>query len=305
MAEEKNIMITAEETDRLLGAADGLSALLFLYLRRYHTYAPSKAARELNCNETDIVLAANKLRRLGLLEPLQNPHVEEQETPEYTIEDIIRRAAEDKSFSGLRYEAEQMLGKTLNTNDLRLLLGLYDHLGLPAEVIVMLLHHCVETYQERNGAGRIPTMRYIEKEGWFWAEHEILSLEAAEEHIDIEKRKQEIVEQIKPVLQIRGRDLSVSERRFVENWISLGYGPETLAVAYDRTVLATGRLVWRYMDRIIQSWNEKKLFTIEEITAGDSRNAPAHVIDSGKEFSDSEKVARMRKMADHLKNKEG
>ena len=251
MSEEKCIL-TAAEADRLLGAADGTAALLYLYLRRNGGYTPATAAKELKCPEAEIVLAAKKLRQLGLLEPLQAPP-ENREIPEYTAADIARRAGTDTEFAGVVSEAERTLGRVLNSNDLRLLLGLYDHLGLPAEVIMLLLHHCVETYQARSGAGRMPTMRMVEKEGWYWAEQEIVTLESAEEHIAAQRQRARRVEQVMDVLQIRGRELTATERRYVEDWLTLGYGPEALAIAYDRTVLSTGKLAWKYMDRIVHS----------------------------------------------------
>ena len=306
MSEEKYIL-TAEEADRLLGAADGTAALLYLYIRRNGGYAPAGAARELKCPETEIVLAAKKLRQLGLLEPLQTPP-ETREIPEYTGEDIVRRAAADAEFAGVVSEAERTLGRVLSSNDLRLLLGLYDHLGLPAEVIMLLLHHCVETYQARSGAGRMPTMRYVEKEGWYWAEQEIMTLESAEEHLAAEKQRAERTEQVKELLQIRGRALTATERRYVEDWIALGFGPEALAIAYDRTVVSTGRLVWKYMDRIVRSWSEKRLFTPEEIETGDARVSAAARRTAGepeRRETDSEKLERLRRMAEHLNGGEG
>ena len=304
MSEIKNIL-TAEEADRLLGAADGTAALLYIYILRNGGFAPAAAARELKRAEPEIVLAAKTLRRLGLLAPPQAPE-EKREIPEYTAEDIARRAQEDRAFTGIVSEAERTLGRVLSSNDLRLLFGLYDHLGLPAEVIMLLLHHCVEEFQERSGAGRMPTMRYVEKEGWYWAQQEIMDLDAAEEHIRQEKQRRETVEQVKDVLQIRGRELTVTERRYVESWIALGFGPDALAVAYDRTVLSTGKLVWRYMDRIVQSWNEKKLYTPEEIEKGDMRAAQtARRPAAAPAQSDRDKMERLRRIAEHLNGREG
>jgi len=139
---------------------------------------------------------------------------------------------------------------------------------------MLLIHHCIETYQERSGPGRMPTMRYIEKEAWFWARQEILSYDDAEEHIRREAEKKESLHRLKEVLQIRGRDMTASERKYAEGWLELGFSPEALAIAYDRTVLSTGRLVWKYMDSIVRSWAEKKLFTPQEIEAGDARQKP-------------------------------
>lgn len=304
MNEEKKLL-SAEAADRLLACADGTAALLYLHILRSGTFSLTAASRVLKRSETEIALAADSLRRLGLMERREAP-LPEKEMPEYTTEDIVSRAGTDNAFAGIAAEAERALGRVLSSNDLRLLFGIYDHLGLPAEVIMVLLHHCIEEYQARSGAGRMPTMRYIEKEGWYWAEQEIMDLDAAEEHIRREKQKAEALEQVKEVLQIRGRELTATERRYAESWLNLGYEPEALAIAYDRTVSSTGKLAWKYMDSIVRSWNEKRLYTPEEIEAGDSRRyasrkAPVQKTDK----SDDEKIAQMRKMYHQMKTGEG
>jgi hypothetical protein len=264
------LAVPAEDIDRLLACADGVSALLYLHILRSGGFSLTGAARILRTSEESVMLAYDNLRRLGLVRA-EKPLAPAEELPQYTAQDISQRASSDPEFEGVVFEAQQALGKLLSTNDLRILFGIYDHLGLPAEVIVLLINHCVETYQQRNGAGRMPTMRYIEKEAWFWAGNEIISLDAAEEHIRRDKQRAEAAQQVKELLQIRGRELTPSERKYIDSWLSLGYSPEALAIAYDRTVIGTGRLAWKYMDRIIQAWREKGLFTPEDIEKGDAR----------------------------------
>ena len=176
--EEK--LLSAAEADRLLASADGRAALLYLHILRSGGFSLTSAARVLRCSETETALAADTLRRLGLM-PRPDQPLPEKELPQSRGEDIVGRAKTDEAFKGILCEAERTLGRVLSTNDLTVLFGIYDHLGLPADVIMLLLHHCVEEYQARSGAGRMPTLRYIEKEAWFWAEQEILSLDAAEE----------------------------------------------------------------------------------------------------------------------------
>lgn len=304
MNEEKKLL-SVEEADKLLACADGTAALLYLHILRAGSFSLTSAARALNRSESEVALAADRLRRLGMMEQFQKSRLPEKEIPEYTAEDVVRRANTDNTFTGVVEEAERALGRVLSSNDLRLLFGIYDHVGLPADVIMLLLHHCVEEYQAQRGAGRMPTMRYIEKEAWFWAEREVLTLDAAEEHILREKQRHEAVGRVKEVLQIRDRELTETERGYVESWLELGFGPEALAIAYDRTVSRTNKLAWKYMDSIIQSWNEKQLYTPAEIEAGDARRGaakkPAEVTGS----TDSEKLEIMRKLYDHLKSKEG
>ena len=287
-------LLSAEEADRLLASADGRAALLYLHILRSGGFSLTAAARVLRCSETETALAADTLRRLGLMPRPREP-LPEKELPPARSEDIVACAQTDEAFKGLVCEAERTLGRVLSANDLSTLFGIYDNLGLPADVVMLLLHHCVEEYQARSGAGRMPTMRYIEKEGWFWAEQEILSLDAAEEHLRLHRQRKEAAAQVKEALQIRGRELTETERKYVEGWLSLGFGPEAVAEAYDRTVSRTGKLAWKYMDKILRSWGDKQLFTLEAIAAGDPAERPkradaAEKEDSRKQIADARKV---------------
>lgn len=300
MNEEKKIL-SAAEADKLLAAKDGTAALLYLHILRTGGFSLTGAAGELRRSESEIALAAETLRRLGLTAAAELP-LTEKELPEYTAADITARAGTDSAFESVVFEAQRALGKVLSSGDLKLLFGIYDHLGLPADVIFVLLHHCVEEYQRKNGAGRLPTMRYVEKEAWYWADMEIVTLDAAEEHICRERQKQEQAEQVKDVLQIRGRALAAGERKYVDAWLSLGYTPDAIAIAYDRTVVSTGKLTWNYMDKIIRSWAEKQLFTPSEIEAGDARRGGKQKPSAPQQQSDSEKLAAMRELYEHMKN---
>ena len=138
-------------------------------------------------------------------------------------------------------------------------------------------------------------MRYIEKEAWYWAGQEIMNIDAAEEHLARCRARRETAEQAKEVLQIRGRSLTVSEQKYLDSWLELGFRPEALSIAYDRTVLRTGKLTWKYMDTILKSWSDRQLFTPEEIEAGDpakrSRDRTSSVSNNGeKEIEDLRKL---------------
>ena len=296
---EDKALLTAGEADKLLASADGTAALLYLHILRAGGFSLTEAARVLRRSEADVTLAAETLRRLGLM-PVPPEPLPEETLPQLTARDLRDIASKDNAFQGLVAEAEKLLGRVLSDNDLRVLFGVYDHLGLPADVILLLLHHCIDEYQARSGPGRMPTMRYIEKEAWFWAGQEIVNLDAAEEHLSRCRARRDAAEQAKEVLEIRGRSLTASERNYLESWLDMGFGPEALAIAYDRTVLRTGRLTWKYMDTILKSWSDKQMFTPAEIEEKDPAQrargragAPAQ--------SNSEKIDRMRKVYDNLK----
>lgn len=296
---ENYIQIPCETLDKLLGHCDGNAALLYLHILCAGDFSLNRAARALKCTEAELLAAAGTLRALGLLDaPEQTP--ERDEPPEYAAEDVTARAGTDPAFEAVVAEAETALGRVLSRNDLTLLFAIYDYWGLQPDVIMLLLHHCVEKYQARSGAGRTPTMRYIEKEAQFWARNEITTLDAAEEYLRRELEKQALSLQVKDALQIHGRDLTPGEAKYIDGWLSMGFGPEAVAEAYDRTMLATGRLAWKYMDTILRSWDEKQLRTPEAIAAGDPRRAPKPR-QPEQSRSDSEKLDAMRRMYAHMK----
>lgn len=72
---------------------------------------------------------------------------------------------------------ERRLGKKLSANDLRSLYTLYDHLALPAEVVLMLVGWCTEEMERKYGPGRRPFLSQIKKEGFVWARQGIDTME--------------------------------------------------------------------------------------------------------------------------------
>ena len=280
--------ISAQDLDKLIAAHDGDVALLYLYWLKNDSEDPEQAAAALCRTMREISAAEEKLRRLNLLPssaaPAKPAPVKKapakaprdipspaEELPQYPAEDILRRSREDTAFSAILAEAARIIGRNLNSNDTRVLFGVYDYLGLPAEVIFMLLNYCGEQYQERYGSSRRPTARAIEQLAYEWARQEILTLEQAEDYLAAQKERRGAVGRIKTALNIYGRELSATEQKYIQSWLELGFGEEAVAVAYDRTVTATGSLKWAYMNKILLSWHEKGLHTVKEIEEKDGR----------------------------------
>lgn len=270
------ITISGQTVEKLIRACDGDAALLYLYVLRTDGGASlSQAAKILGKSESDIASSMTLLERLGLLrcDDAAIPPAVKEELPEYTAEDIKRELENGSVFYSLVQEVQKCLGKILSSDDLMKLFGLYDSLGLPPEVILHLVMHCIDENRRRYGGGRVPTMRYIEKAAYTWEREGIFSLEQAETYLKQLDSRRNAAGEVKKVLQIRDRELSQSERKYVDNWISQGFTPEAVELAYDKTVLKTGRLAWSYMDSIMNSWHGKGLHTADEIQKKDGRSS--------------------------------
>lgn len=276
MTEKKALLpLPAEAADRLIAAHDGDVALLYLYMLRRGGLDAEGAAGALCRTAREIEAAAEKLRRMGLTGPREAQDPERllppgDVLPEYSAADLVRFAGEDPMLQAVFAEAAQIFGRKLSPSDMKMLAGVYKQLGLPADVLFVLLHYCAECAQLKK-PGSVPSPRNVEKEAFDWANREIMTLEQAEEYIRFRREQRELTAQVRDVLGIRGRELSKTEREYVERWLDLGFGPEAIAIACDRTLVNTGRLQWGYMDKIIRSWHEKNLHTPAEIEAGDSR----------------------------------
>lgn len=277
IANNTTVSLPAKDAETLFALGDGDCALLYLFvLRSGGTLDIAAAARTLRRSAAQVELTARRLSDAGLLSGGNVPLPGPDELPVYRTEDILRRSADDGAFRALLGECQRILGHTLSSADLNTLFGIYDRLGMTPETILLLIHHCADRLRRRYGEGRLPTMRAIEKEAFYWANREILTAPQAEEYLAELARRDEEMEKVRHALSLTGRDLTPTERKYIESWLSMGYGTEALAIAYDRTVVGTGKLAWAYMDKIVKSWYAKKLFTAAEIEKGDSRTAPAH-----------------------------
>lgn len=279
---DKSISICA--LDKLIAAHDGDVALLWLYRLRTGCAEPEKAAHDLCRTRQQILAAAEKLERMELpgegapLPAGQKPEpAPAQVLPQYTSDDIRHGSASNPALQVIYDEAAQVMGRALSSNDLRVLFGIYDHLGMPPEVILELLHFCGELCRWKFGESRRPTPRFLEQEAYSWANREILTLEQAEEYIRLRRERHSDLGRIRDALQLSG--LSATQEADINTWLEQGFGEEAIAIAADRTLTNTGALKWGYLRKILQSWQEKGLHSAAEIEARDpsraSRSSPA------------------------------
>lgn len=305
LPEEKNIVLSAPVVRRLLATGNGDAALLYLaLLENRGSLAPEKLMASLRWDRQRLSGAEAALLQQGLIAAPSAPAEKiepEDRRPEYTREDVARQLEEDNRFSQLAASVEQLLGKRLSTPDLNILLGLYDYLGLPCEVIYLLVNHCIERLTARYGPGRRPTLRQIEKEGYGWARRGLLDLDSANRYLIQYAQRRSQTGRYMEVLRLGQRAPSPSEERYLVSWAEMGFPPETVELAYDRTMLKCRELRWGYLNRILCNWHEKGLHTLEEVAQGDRR--PTRQRED--EVTPGSNLERMRKYLETVRQQEG
>lgn len=178
--------------------------------------------------------------------------------PSYTMQEIDGVAASNKAVSALFYQAETVLNKVLTPSDMEMLYSFVDWLGLPVEVITMLLSYAAK----KGKVGR----RYLETVAIDWADRGIDSFEAAEAHISQLESLDSAEREIRNILGIYDRSLTQTEKKYIGQWVeNPAVSPELIPVAYDRTVQNTGKLSWAYMNKILLSWAENGITTLKQL----------------------------------------
>lgn len=273
---EKSVVLSAQQADALIAAHNGDAALLLLLLQRLDRGAsPEELQQRLGFSSLQLAAAERALQEMGLLSaPATPPPERSDDHPQYTAEELSDMLETDRTFALLVPQLEQVLGKKLKTADLQLLAGLYDDMGLPADVIYLLVCHCTERAVHRYGEGRRPTMRQIEKEGCLWARMGISDQQSADRYLRTLAQKQEKARGYMHVLNIHGRPPVDSEMHYLQQWWEQGFPPETVALAYDKTVFHKKELNWRYLNGILRRWHSNGWHTVEEVTKGEQRTTP-------------------------------
>ena len=304
--------MTARAADRLLKLDSGDAALLYLHLLR------RGSPEGLRWPEPRLRAALDQLRAQGLAPdtplPAPEPPAQEAPAPEYTTEDITQALADQAStFPALVGEVERRLGKRLSAADLKALYTLYDHLALPAEVILMLVGWCIEETERKYGSGRRPFLSQIRKEGFVWARLGVDTIERAEERIEKLTRLRSRESEVLRLLDITPRPLVQREKDYIAAWDEMGFDNEALRMAYERTVLKKQSMDWGYMNGILRRWHEKGLHTAAAVRAGDrdprpvragGPQKPAPPPPADQERRAREDMERMRRLMEEMKQEE-
>lgn len=212
--------------------------------------------------------------------------------PSYDMEEIDAAIAADRNIACLFKQAENILNKMLTKSDVERLYSFHSWLGLPVEVITMLL-----TY----AAGRGKTgWRYLETVAMDWADRGIDTYEKAEEYVSELEKNDSKEKQIRAILGIYDRALTSTEKKYLKQWTQEKEVPvELIAPAYDRTVARTGKLSLAYMNKILTSWMDEGIFTAEAVQAKEEAfkqehsfvvNVPKASKSKGSRYSDPNKI---------------
>ena len=162
-------------------------------------------------------------------------------------------------------EAQRVFGKTFNSYDTGLVVGLVDQLGFEEEAVLSIL-----AYVTRIGK---KTLRYCEKVAISLYDDGYTRFQEVHDRIEVIERSSHTISKIKQLFGIGERSLSKTEKEIFERWTQkFGYDIDVIKCAYDIMIDRIQKPVPKYANTIIEKWYAEGLKTPEEIAEYESKN---------------------------------
>lgn len=172
------------------------------------------------------------------------------------IESAADALSENSQLADMCSYAQDVLGKTLSSQEASTLYWFYDTLGFEPEVILMLLEYCVSK-DKRN-------MNYIEKVAIGWHEKGIRTIEQVDAFLKREADKGDYINVIRKIMGI-DRTFSKTETDYLFKWRDeYNMSEEMVALAYEYCVIQISKISFQYMDKILERWHKNGIYTVAE-----------------------------------------
>ncbi len=170
-----------------------------------------------------------------------------------TISNMINSSPELRKL--IRIAEEKYYQKAINQMQANSLVWMYAYLGMPAEVILILLKYCSETEHL--------SQNYLNRIAADWYEDEIMTPEAAEKKVTELTEFYTYTNYICRIFELDARPTK-NQKEYIELWQPMGFSEELLKYARDLSVEATGKVNFKYIHSILVEWNQKQITDLQE-----------------------------------------
>lgn len=175
---------------------------------------------------------------------------------------IAEKAAASEEVAFLFKQSQAILGRALTFDDQSTLLWIYEHLGMSADIILMLISQCFSMGRR--------TMAKIEQTAVKWHDKGIATLEQAQDELLLMQKAHSYEGQVKSRMGIQ-TEITPSQRKFIEEWAAQGISLDLIEKAYYINIEMKGKLAFNYINGILKNWTENGITTVSEAEEFDAR----------------------------------
>jgi|GEM_PF-2664319 len=175
------------------------------------------------------------------------------------VQEVLQYQQQHPHFADFLQHVSAIMGKAIGHADTATLLYLIDTVGLPENVLLQEIGYAVSIGKAN--------MRYIEKLALDWADKELTTIEAVEEHIHQLERWQKAADRIEKLLQLP-RPLNTPQSEMADRWLGVwGFSEAMIQKAAAIANENTGKFQPAYIDRILERWHAEGVDTPDKIPA--------------------------------------
>lgn len=210
-----------------------------------------------------------------------------------THEQVAARVLESPELKALYNEAQLKFGKTIGYDIQAKLLMIYDHYGLPVEVILTIIEFAVKQGKT--------SISYIQKVAKDWAESGITTLEAADAHLKEIQAGDKLWNKFASMFSAERPGQTAARLTYLKKWhLEHKQSLELIYYACEETVNRTNKMNFNYMDKMLESWyNDKLKSPVDVMQVSKRQGAPEKALRTGVASSnaasyDLEKVQRKK-----------
>lgn len=189
-------------------------------------------------------------------------HIVSSTPPQYSGPELDRLVGENKALDRLRNECESssFWNRPLRPAELNMLVTMYDYFGFDEAYILQLLSMSKDKSQPMKYAYSLAVSNY---------EKNIVTYDGLLEELAKIEERNSFETKMKKLFGIEKRTLTTKEKRFFEEWQQYDY--DLIHYAYELTVDSTGGASMPYMNKIIASFAEQGIRSVEEAKASNER----------------------------------
>ena len=259
-ASEDFLLVKKDIAQKLIACGDCDGAGLYLYLLlKGRNFDEETARKELGFDKVRFERAVFTLTKLDLIVNSEDDSEKKLKSPAYDATELRDARVGDHRFAAVCQSAESALGRTLTEAQLKTLFTAYDHLGLPPDVIILLL-------TDLKAREKV-TRKLISEETYLWADLGINSLKKATDYLERRDNEEPLIEKFLEILGVYDRKATANEKRYLSEFVRKGFPAEAFALAKERAENAIGKFSFRYVKGIMDNWHQAGVHTPSEIDA--------------------------------------
>ncbi|MCM1054105.1 MAG: DnaD domain protein [Bacteroides sp.] len=185
--------------------------------------------------------------------------IELTRAPDFPPAEIAKTVRGSDKADYLFKHCEALYGRPLKHNEQNTLMIILEDVCLPVEVALILVDHCFSV--KKN------TPSYMRSVALEWAESGINTIERAEKRAEELKRFDSAVGRFKSMFEVSSA-FSKEQKELINRWVNdFGFEDEMISEAYQITLNQTGKLAFKYMNKILSDWYGKGIKKKEQLEA--------------------------------------